>query len=68
VRCIWEGRLRIEALVEFSGGSEELRQEMTLGKPVALPEGGLSLVSAEPDSAGKARLPSDYRFRFALGR
>jgi hypothetical protein len=67
VRCIWEGRLRIEAVIQFRGASEELRREMTLGKAVSLPQGALSLSEAAPDVlAGKARAPSDYRFTFEL--
>ena len=67
VRCIWAGRLRIEATILIQGGSEELRQEMTLGQAVSLPEGRLMLSAVEPaPAAGKALKPAAYRFVFSL--
>ena len=67
VQCIWAGRLRIEAVILMQGGSEELRQEMTLGEPLPLAEGKLTLSAAEPAPvAGKALTPDAYRFTFDL--
>lgn len=67
VRCIWAGRLRIEVTITIQGGSEELRQEMTLGQAVWLPEGRLMLSAAEPAPAvGKPIAPDAYRFSFSL--
>jgi hypothetical protein len=67
VRCIWAGRLRIEALIQFHGGSEQMRREMTLGEAIKLPEGNLTLIEAIPAPvAGRVTVPSAYRFTFAL--
>jgi hypothetical protein len=67
VRCIWEGRLRIEAEIRFRGGSEELHREMIMGEAIALPEGTLTLAAAEPAPvAGKALAARAYRFTFTL--
>ena len=69
VQCTWSGRLRIEAVIEYKGGSEELRREMTLGEAVSLPEGELVLAAVQPAAvAGKALRSSAYRFAFALRR
>jgi hypothetical protein len=65
VQCIWAGRVRIEALIQFHGGSEELRSEMTLGEAITLPEGNVTLQAAVPAPvAGKVIAPSEYRFTF----
>ncbi|HEX8258049.1 MAG TPA: hypothetical protein VF589_10480 [Allosphingosinicella sp.] len=67
VRCIWAGRLRIEATIRYRGGSEELHREMILGEAISLPEGRLTLAAAEPAPvAGKAVPASAYRFTFTL--
>ena len=67
VRCIWAGRLRIEATIMIQGGSEKLRQEITLGQAVSLPKGRLMLSAAEPaPTAGKPITPDAYRFIFSL--
>jgi hypothetical protein len=67
VRCVWAGRLRIEALIEMRGGSEELRREMVLGEPVTLPEGRLTLVDATPGKRAEDPIsPGAYRFAFRL--
>ena len=67
VRCVWAGRLRIEAMILMNGGSEELRREMILGEPVSLPEGKLTLVAAVPAPLPeRATPPSAYRFTFTL--
>jgi hypothetical protein len=67
VRCIWAGRLRIQAVIVFNGGSEELRREMILGEPVTLPEGRLTLAEALPGTRPGERIaPGAYRFTFRL--
>ena len=66
-QCVWAGRVRILAEISYRGGSEELRREMILGEPVALPEGALTLVAAEPQPVAGQRVdPSAYRLTFAL--
>ena len=66
VRCVWEGRLRILAEVEFRGGSQEFRGELTLGKPFHYGEESVTLISAEPQKAAPGKIdPRAYRFTFA---
>ncbi|MBA3527424.1 MAG: hypothetical protein H0T82_10970 [Sphingomonas sp.] len=66
VRCIWAGRVRIEALIRFQSGSE-MRREMTLGDAITLPEGNLALSGAVPAPvAGKVIAHGAYQFTFAL--
>lgn len=67
VQCVWAGRLHILAEIQYRGGSEELRREMTLGQAVALPEGTLTLAAALPEPvAGQAIDPRAYRLTFTL--
>lgn len=67
VRCVWAGRLRIEAVIQYKGGSEELRREVTLGEAIALPEGNLTLTEASPaPKKGQPKSSKAYRFRFML--
>ena len=64
-RCVWAGRLRLQAEVRYRGGSEELRTILTLGEPFALAEGKLVLVSAEPGKmAGSPPSPPASLFGF----
>ncbi len=69
VQCVWAGRLRINALIRYDGFSEEQRREMTLGEPIELPVGKLTLASVAPaPRAGEAIAPGAYRFTFSLTR
>ena len=62
-RCVWAGRIILHARVE--GASHDL----TLGEPVAIPGGRLTLVAAEPGrEAGRETDPAAYRFTFAVER
>ncbi len=65
VQCVWAGRVRI--LVEI--GHDRFRREMTLGGPVAIDNGHLTLVAVEP--AKVAATGNDrpaYRFTFRFER
>src|SRR5687767_1305059 len=53
VQCVWAGRLVIFAEVDFNGGSETFRGNLTLGEPLALGLESVTLVAAAPaKSAG----------------
>ena len=67
VQCVWAGRLVILAEIDFHGGSEEFRGNMTLGQPVPLGAETVTLVAAVPPKlAGAATEPRAYRFTFAV--
>ena len=69
VQCVWAGRLVILAEVEFHGGSEEFRGNMTLGQPLPLGSEVVTLASAVPAKiAGVETKPGAYRFTFAVER
>lgn len=65
-QCVWAGRLVVRATVLCGGWSRQL--ELTLGKPVTVADGSLTLVEATPPrQTHKQRskmLP--YRFTFAF--
>lgn len=63
-RCVWAGRVVVRAIVITGRGARSM--ELTLGKPVQVADGRLTLTSVTPDRmAGgpKVRL-TDYRFGF----
>lgn len=67
VQCVWAGRLVILAEVEFKGGSEEFRGNLTLGQPLSWGAETLTLVAAAPPKlAGTTVRPAAYRFTFAV--
>jgi hypothetical protein len=62
-RCVWAGRMILHARVESTA------YDLTLGEPVAIPGGRLTLVAAEPGrEAGRETDPAAYRFTFAFER
>lgn len=63
-RCIWAGRAVVRVEVILGSGTRTL--DLTLGEPVPLADGRLTLVSVTPErSAGEAApAPADYRFAF----
>ncbi|HET7708800.1 MAG TPA: hypothetical protein VFK50_04600 [Sphingomicrobium sp.] len=69
VQCVWAGRLILLALVEYRGGSEEYRGNLTLGEPLSLGAERVTLSAAEPGPlAGGGTDPRAYRFTFAYSR
>lgn len=64
-RCVWAGRVVLRVKVE--GGAWKRTIDLTMGQPVQVADGGLTLVSVTPDKrtdvAIKAR---DYRFGFTF--
>lgn len=69
-QCVWAGRLIAQATVMGGGWSRQL--DLTLGTPVHVADGSLTLVAATPvrranDQPG-ARLPYRFTFDFKGGR
>jgi hypothetical protein len=63
--CVWAGRLVLRARVETPGRGET--RDLTLGVPIDLDVGRLTLVAAEPNRvAGREADPSVYRFTFSV--
>ena len=66
VQCVWAGRLMILAEVEFDGGSESFRGNITLGEALPLGAETVTLVAAlPPKTTGAVTDPRAYRFTFA---
>lgn len=63
-RCVWAGRVRINARIVTGRGTEE--REMTLGQPISVADGQLLLGDVQPSrkTAEAAVSPGDYRFGF----
>jgi hypothetical protein len=64
-RCIWAGRVRILAVWVKADGEKQI--ELTLGEPVPVADGSLTLADVKPSrmaGEGKAIKPGDYRFSF----
>ena len=64
-RCIWAGRIIVRSAI--TGGAWSQVRDLELGKPVAIADGQLTLVAAEPGNmAGTKTDPRAYRFTFAF--
>lgn len=65
VQCVWAGRVRVDAVIELRGGSEELRTTLTMGQPMQVADGALTLVAVSPQKKAGAEIdPRSYRFTF----
>ncbi|MDF7773863.1 hypothetical protein P1X14_01280 [Sphingomonas sp. AOB5] len=65
VACIWAGRLVIRAEIGTGRGKQEM--VLTLGEPVPVADGMLTLRDATPVTRhGQPLKPGDYRFTFAF--
>jgi hypothetical protein len=63
VVCVWAGRLVIRAEVGTGQGKQEM--ELTLGTPVHVADGALTLRQVTPASHSRKPIqPGDYRFTF----
>jgi hypothetical protein len=63
VQCVWAGRLRLKAQLDFGG--EVAEPEFTLGEAQPVGAGTLELVEAKPHpEQGRTIYPEDYRFGF----
>lgn len=64
-RCIWAGRVVLRAKVQ--GGAWQREIDLTLGEPVQVADGGLTLVSVTPERrTDKPVTSGDYRFAFTF--
>lgn len=64
-RCIWAGRVVLRATVR--GGAWKRTLDLTLGEPVPVADGALTLTSVTPDRRTDRQIaPRDYRFTFAF--
>ena len=64
VQCVWAGRVRIRAEVSGNGN-----RELTLGEPLAVSSGALTLVDVRPSKrAAEAIAPRAYQFTFRFQR
>lgn len=63
-QCVWAGRMIVRATV--SGGAWSKVLDLTLGTPVVVADGMLTLVAAVPDQPleGPDGKPARYRFTF----
>ncbi len=64
-RCAWAGRIRI--LVAWVKADGEQQVELTLGEPMPLADGALTLTAVNPSKMageGQELALSDYRFSF----
>ena len=66
VQCVWAGRLVVRATVMGGGWSRQI--DLTLGMPVNVADGALTLVAASPVRRVDAQPAkgSAYRFTFAF--
>ena len=64
-QCVWAGRLIVRATV--LGGALARQLDLTLGIPVTVADGSLTLVEAIPQRISKVRSkPLPYRFTFTF--
>jgi len=62
-RCVWAGRVVVRARI--AGGAWQTTRSLTLGEPVPIADGTLTLVSVMPEKwTTNALEPRDYRFSF----
>ena len=62
-RCVWAGRVVLR--VKVAGGAWQRTIDLTMGEPIQVADGGLTLVSVTPDRRTDTPVkPRDYRFAF----
>lgn len=67
VQCVWAGQVRIRAEIMSRSGRKV--REMTLGKPIPVSAGTLTLVDAGPPKQAPGTTdPRQYRFTFRFER
>ena len=63
VQCVWAGRLRLKARIDFGGKVTE--PELALGEAWPIGGGTLEMTEAKPHpEQGRTIYPEDYRFGF----
>lgn len=64
-RCVWAGHVVLR--VKVTGGAWQRTIDLTMGEPVQVADGGLTLVSVTPDKRTDTAIkPRDYRFGFTF--
>ena len=64
-QCVWAGRVVVRATMLGGSGSRQI--DLTLGTPVRVADGQLTLVSVEPEPREGEQVPPQlYRFTFAF--
>lgn len=64
-RCVWAGRLVLR--VKAQGGAWSREIDLTLGEPVPVADGALTLTSVTPERRTDQPIaPHDYRFTFTF--
>lgn len=64
-RCVWAGRVVLR--VKVTGGAWQRTINLTMGEPMQVADGGLTLVSVTPDKRTDVAIkPRDYRFAFTF--
>jgi hypothetical protein len=65
VQCVWAGQVRLMVAVGSPTGGEISRHEVTLGKPLVVHGGALTLVSVDPPKGTMGSMEREaYRFTF----
>lgn len=59
-RCIWAGRVRVNARIDLGSGSQ--MRELTQGQPVPVADGTLELVEVQPKKTERVIASEAYRF------
>jgi hypothetical protein len=69
VQCVWAGQVRLLVAIGSPTGGEISRHEVTLGKPLVIHGGALTLVNVEPPKGAMGSMEREaYRFTFIYSR
>lgn len=64
-QCVWAGRVKITARIDLGSGTQN--RELTLGEPIAVADGQLTLVEVLPEKKANQNIyPDEYRFGFTF--
>lgn len=69
VQCVWAGRVRVDSEITLSGGARVVHMTLTMGEPVNVADGKVTLVAVHPDKqpeaqTAEASAPAAYRFAY----
>lgn len=65
VQCVWAGQVRLLVEIDAPGGGEQQRRELTMGQPVSLYGGRLTLSGVQPPKGIPGAI-EDQRYRFTF--
>ena len=69
VQCVWAGRVRISVRIGAPDGSGIEARELTLGEPIIVQGGTLTLARVEPEKKFAGSIEREaYRFTFTYSR